>query len=87
MKVYRNSRIEIAVTPIDGSVVNFVERDQLFDAGLCITYTGTTTDTSVWIEGKPDHLNAVMNRRNYKVVTPMETVPFFIVRQEDEVEA
>lgn len=84
MQAYRNQRIEIAVTPINGIVADFVGRDKLFDMGLCITYTGATTDASVWIEGKPDHLKAVMQRHNFDVVTPMELVPFFKVRHNEE---
>lgn len=84
MQAYRNHRVEIAVTPINGIVADFVDRDKLFDMGLYITFTGTTTDASVWLEGKPDHLKSVLERHDFNIVSPVEVVPFFKLRHGEE---
>lgn len=70
-----NCRMQIRVKPQRGSIVNFVEREALFQQGVCITYTRTTIDHAVWVEGKRAHLEKILTQMDLTVITPIHETP------------
>lgn len=85
MLVVRNHRIQINVGPF-GSTTREKLTDRLLNAGVCITYTGTTQDNAVWIEGKPDHLKSLIRYIDLDTITPMQMSPHYKIRTLDEIE-
>lgn len=70
-----NFRAEIRVKPKADNIIDFIGREKIMDAGLCVTYTGATFDDSVWVEAKEAHLKRVIGQLNLEVVTPMQEIP------------
>lgn len=69
-----NHRIEVRVGAFGTTACNKI-KEKLMNAGLCITYTGTTVDNTIWVEGKVDHLKSVMGRFELDIVTELQLVP------------
>jgi hypothetical protein len=75
MNRFGTYRMEVVVTPIEGSTVNFKERDLYFGMGLCLSYTGRKYDGTVIIEGKEAHLRKLMGQHNFKIAVPIHAAP------------